>query len=33
MPLLAYGEWKPDLSDYESSTSQNVLNVFARGDG
>jgi hypothetical protein len=33
MPLLSYGEWKPDLSDYEASTSQNVLNVFARGDG
>lgn len=33
MPLLGFGEWKPDLSDYESSTSINVLNVLPRGDG
>jgi hypothetical protein len=33
MPLLSYGEWKPDLSDYESATSQNVVNVLPRGDG
>jgi hypothetical protein len=33
MPLLSYGEWKPDLSDYEAATSQNVINVLPRGDG
>src|SRR5436190_7618034 len=33
MPLLSFGEWKPDLSDYESATTQNVSNVLPRGDG
>jgi hypothetical protein len=33
MPLLAYGEWRPDISDYEAATSQNIVNVLPRGDG
>jgi hypothetical protein len=33
MPLLSYGEWRPDLSDYEAATTQNVVNVLPRGDG
>jgi hypothetical protein len=33
MPLLNFGEWKPDLSDYESATTQNLQNVLPRGDG
>lgn len=33
MPIVPVGEWKPDLSDYEGSTSRNVLNVVPRADG
>jgi hypothetical protein len=33
MPLLNFGEWRPDVSDYEASTTQNVQNVLPRGDG
>ena len=33
MPLVQYGEWKPDTSDYESTTSHDILNVLPRGDG
>src|ERR1700679_2434842 len=33
MPLLAFGDWKPDLSDYEGGATQSVNNVIARGDG
>ena len=33
MPVTPFGEWKPDISDYEASTSQNILNVVPRGDG
>ena len=33
MPLVPYGEWKPDTSDYESTTSHAILNVLPRGDG
>jgi hypothetical protein len=33
MPLLAAGEYKPDVSDYLGSASRNVLNVIPRGDG
>ena len=33
MPLLAFGEWRPDVSDYEATTSQAVQNVVPRGDG
>ncbi len=33
MPLLAYGEYRPDVSDYEGLASRNILNVIPRGDG
>ncbi|MDB5606727.1 MAG: hypothetical protein JWP25_3627 [Bradyrhizobium sp.] len=33
MPLLACGDYRPDVSDYEGSASRNVLNVIPRGDG
>jgi hypothetical protein len=33
MPLLTYGEYRPDVSDYEASTTRNVQNVLPRGDG
>lgn len=33
MPLIPFGEYKPDLSDYEAQTGRNVLNVVPRGDG
>jgi hypothetical protein len=33
MPLLPFGEYKPDVSDYEGQATRNVLNVLPRGDG
>jgi hypothetical protein len=33
MGIIPFPEYKPDLSDYQASTSQNVLNVVPRGDG
>lgn len=33
MPLLQWGEWKPDVSDYEGSAAYSILNVIPRGDG
>jgi hypothetical protein len=33
MPLIPFGEYKPDLSDYEAQSGQGVLNVVPRGDG
>ena len=33
MPLLPFGEWRPDTSDYEGQTTKNVQNVLPRGDG
>jgi len=33
MPLLAWGEFKPDVSDFEGSATKNVRNVIPRGDG
>lgn len=33
MPLLAAGEYRPDVSDYLGTASRNVLNVIPRGDG
>lgn len=32
-PLLPFGEYKPDISDYEGIASQAVTNVVPRGDG
>jgi hypothetical protein len=33
MPLLAYGDYRPDVSDYEGEATKNILNVIPRGDG
>jgi hypothetical protein len=33
MPLIPTGEYKPDVSDYEGSSTKNILNVMPRGDG
>jgi hypothetical protein len=33
MPLLQFGDYRPDISDYEGSTTQNATNVVPRGDG
>lgn len=33
MPLLPFGAYRPDISDYEGQTTQNVNNVLPRGDG
>lgn len=33
MPLLQWGEYKPDVSDYLGTASKNVLNAVPRGDG
>src|SRR6266567_2704580 len=33
MPLLAFGEYRPDVSDYEGQHTRNILNVLPRGDG
>ena len=33
MPLLSWGEYRPDVADYLATTSRNILNVLPRGDG
>lgn len=33
MPLLKFGEFRPDTADYESESTKNILNVLPRGDG
>jgi len=33
MPLVQWGEFKPDVSDYEGQATQTILNVIPRGDG
>lgn len=33
MPLIPWGEYRPDIADYEGSTTKNILNVLPRGDG
>ena len=33
MPLVPTGDYRPDVSDYEGSSTKNVLNVLPRGDG
>jgi len=33
MPLLATGDYRPDVSDYEGGATRNILNVIPRGDG
>ena len=31
--LLPFGEYRPDVSDYEGQTTRNILNVIPQGDG
>ncbi len=33
MPLLRFAEYKPDISDYEGSSTKNILNVVPQADG
>jgi hypothetical protein len=33
MPLLRFAEYKPDISDYEGSSTKRILNVVPRADG
>src|SRR5882724_8617801 len=33
MPLLATGDYRRDVSDYEGQATRNILNVIPRGDG
>ena len=33
MPLLQFGDYRPDVADYEGSSTKNILNVVPRGDG
>lgn len=33
MPVITFGEYRPDVSDYEGTVSQNLMNVVPRGDG
>jgi hypothetical protein len=33
MPLLPFGAWLPDTTDYESQTTRTAQNVIPRGDG
>ncbi|WP_315704542.1 MULTISPECIES: hypothetical protein [unclassified Bradyrhizobium] len=33
MALLAFGDYRPDVSDYEGQATRNVQNVIPRGDG
>jgi len=33
MPLLPWGEWRPDIADYEGTTTKNISGVTPRGDG
>lgn len=33
MPLLQIGQYRPDVADYETDATKNILNVIPRGDG
>ena len=33
MPLLEFGAWQPDVTDYEGPNVYNIQNVLPRGDG
>jgi hypothetical protein len=33
MPLLQWGDWRPDTSDYEGTSVHDIQNVQPRGDG
>lgn len=33
MPIVTFGEYRPDVSDYQAGSEKGVLNVVPRGDG
>ncbi len=33
MPILPWGDYRPDLSDHQATSSRNIANVLPRGDG
>ena len=33
MPLIPFGEYRPDVTDYDQSFTGAVLNALPRGDG
>lgn len=33
MPLVPFGDYRPDVSDYEGQATRNISNVIPRGDG
>ena len=33
MPILSFGEYRADVSDYSGQTTKTILNVLPRGDG
>ena len=33
MPLLQFGEWRPDVADYGGQNTHTIQNVIPRGDG
>jgi hypothetical protein len=33
MPLVPFGDYRPDVSDYEEQATRNISNVIPRGDG
>jgi hypothetical protein len=33
MPILPFGDWRPDIADYQQQYSKTITNVVARGDG
>jgi len=33
MPLLQFGEYRPDIADYEGASTRTILNAVPRGDG
>lgn len=33
MPIVPFGEYRPDVSDYRGASTQTLLNVLPRGDG
>jgi hypothetical protein len=33
MPLIPFGEYRPDVTDYDQSSTGAVLNALPRGDG
>src|SRR5690348_13996476 len=33
MPLVPFGQWRPDVADYEGQHSRTITNVVPQGDG